>query len=244
MSVYRELPVALPGTVAWAVDRVGGEGAVVLPDGCMDLIWHDGGFLVAGPDTRAHRTTAAGPRAIGLRFASGLGPTVLGVAANELRDTRVPLSALWPDAAVRRLAGIASQDPLGALVGEVRRRLDPAGLPVEMAIAARLSTGAAVSAVAAELGWSTRRLHRTSVSAFGYGPKTLARVLRFDRALAAARAGHPFADVAVATGYADQAHLAREVRALSGTSLSGLVSQPGSAAKRSTWLPSGSVTVA
>lgn len=232
--MYRELPIALPGTAAWAVDRVGAGGAFVLPDGCMDLIWHDGGILVAGPDTRAHRTTAAGPRAVGLRFAPGLGPVVLGVAADELRDSRIELGRLWSDAQVRRLSAAAARDPLGALTAEVCRRLDPANLPVEMSIAARLAGGAAVADVAAELGWSTRRLHRKSLSAFGYGPKTLARVLRFDRAVASARAGTPFSRVAADSGYADQAHLARDVRALAGTTLGELVGQPGSAANKST----------
>lgn len=242
--MYRELLVALPGTVAWSVDRVGTGDALVLPDGCMDLIWHAGGLLVAGPDTGAHRTTVSGPRAIGLRFAPGLGPRVLGVAAHELRDTRVPLSDLWPDAVVRRLSDAAARDPLGALTGEVRGRLDPTALPTEMAIAERLGAGVAVAEVAADLGWSPRRLHRTSLSAFGYGPKTLARVLRFDRALAAARVGGGFARIAAEGGYADQAHLAREVRALAGQPLRELLAQPGSAANTSTWLPSGSATVA
>jgi AraC-like DNA-binding protein len=44
-------------------------------------------------------------------------------------------------------------------------------------------------------------------------------VLRFDRALALARAGTPLAEVAATAGYADQPHLAREVRALSGVPL-------------------------
>jgi AraC-like DNA-binding protein len=232
--VYRELPIALPGTVAWSVDAVGSGGAFVLPDGCMDLIWHEGGILVAGPDTRAHRTTAAGPRAIGLRFAPGLGPTVLGVAADELRDTRVELNQLWSDAAVRRLSDAAERDPLDALAGEVRRRLGAADPPVEATIAARLAAGTSVAEVASALGWSARKLHRKSLVAFGYGPKTLDRVLRFDRALSAARAGVGFARVAADAGYADQSHLAREVRALAGESLSELLSQPGSAANRST----------
>ena len=50
----------------------------------------------------------------------------------------------------------------------------------------------------------------------GYGPKTLARILRMRRALDLARAGAPLAEVAVRSGYADQAHLTREVRDLAG----------------------------
>jgi AraC-like DNA-binding protein len=248
---YRELRAEVPGAVAWSVtsgppgDRSKpDEGALVLPDGCMDLIWHEGGLLVAGPDTRAHRTTAAGSRAIGLRFASGVGPHVFGVRADELRDVRVPLEQLWPDAMVRRLFHAAEADPLRAISAAARDRLDGVGRPVETAIAAQLASGVSVAQVAVSLGWSERRLHRKSLSAFGYGPKTLARVLRFDRALGLARAGVPLARVAADTGFSDQAHLAREVRALAGTSLTGLLGQPGRAENSSMPWPSGSLTTA
>ncbi|MFD7653946.1 helix-turn-helix domain-containing protein, partial [Actinosynnema sp. NPDC059797] len=64
---------------------------------------------------------------------------------------------------------------------------------------------------------------RRSLAAFGYGPKVLHRVLRFDRAVALARRGVPFADVAHRTGYADQSHLSREVRELAGVPLGQLI---------------------
>ena len=59
--------------------------------------------------------------------------------------------------------------------------------------------------------------------------KTLARVLRLRRALALARAGTPFATVAVRAGYADQAHLARDVKALTGVPLGVLTAKGGDA---------------
>ena len=65
---------------------------------------------------------------------------------------------------------------------------------------------------------------RRSNAAFGYGPKTLARVFRMQRAVGLARSGSPFATVSAEVGYADQAHLAREVRALAGVPLGELVS--------------------
>jgi AraC-like DNA-binding protein len=94
---------------------------------------------------------------------------------------------------------------------------------VEGAIVAPLRAGPPVRAVAERLGLSERQLHRRCLVLFGYGPKTLGRVLRFDRAVALARGGTAFADVAAAAGYADQAHLSREVRALAGVPLSTLV---------------------
>jgi AraC-like DNA-binding protein len=53
--------------------------------------------------------------------------------------------------------------------------------------------------------------------------KRLSRVLRLQRALALARRGLPLATVAATAGYADQPHLAREVRALTGVPLTTLL---------------------
>ncbi|WP_133169220.1 helix-turn-helix domain-containing protein, partial [Streptomyces sp. MH60] len=79
--------------------------------------------------------------------------------------------------------------------------------------------GRPVAATADALGVSARALHRRSLAAFGYGPKTLARVRRLQRALALAREGTPLAETAARTGFADQAHLARDVRELAGATL-------------------------
>lgn len=78
----------------------------------------------------------------------------------------------------------------------------------------------AVAKVAEDVGLSERQLLRRSLAAFGYGPKTLARVLRMERALVMAASGIPSAEVAASTGYADQAHLSRDVKALAGVPLS------------------------
>jgi transcriptional regulator GlxA family with amidase domain len=51
----------------------------------------------------------------------------------------------------------------------------------------------------------------------GLPPKAAARVIRLDRAVSALRSGTPrVADVAAVCGYADQAHLGRELRELGG----------------------------
>ncbi|MGB8963584.1 MAG: hypothetical protein WCC38_16715 [Pseudonocardiaceae bacterium] len=56
-----------------------------------------------------------------------------------------------------------------------------------------------------------------------YGPSVIRRILRFQLALRLTGQGLPFATVAARAGYADQAHLAREVRALGGVPLGQLV---------------------
>ncbi|MER7370955.1 helix-turn-helix domain-containing protein, partial [Nonomuraea wenchangensis] len=93
-------------------------------------------------------------------------------------------------------------------------------------IARALRHGRSVSEVARDLGLSERQLHRRSLTAFGYAPKTLQRIVRFQRALRLARAGVPLATVAAEAGYADQAHLSHEVKRLSGVSLRTLAPPP------------------
>src|SRR5256885_10995005 len=78
--------------------------------------------------------------------------------------------------------------------------------------------GPGVSELARSLGLGERQLLRRFNRAVGYGPRTLARVARFQRFLALAEAD-PAADLAwlaADAGYADQPHLTRECRRLSG----------------------------
>ncbi|MFG2181459.1 helix-turn-helix domain-containing protein [Streptomyces abikoensis] len=223
---YAERASRLSGAVVWTQGAEGGDDAVtVLPDGCMDLLWSEGRLLVAGPDTRAYRS-AQGPW-VGVRFFPGTAPGLLGVPAYELRDRRVELGDLWSGAEVRRLIERldAAVDPAAALEDLVLRLAAdaPPSDPVLRAVVASLAAGRSVSATAEFVGLSARQLHRRALGAFGYGPKTLARILRLQRALALARTGVSFAETAVLVGFADQAHLARDVRALTGQSLSRLV---------------------
>lgn len=199
----------------------------MLPDGCMDLMWSEGRLIVAGPDTRAY--VPAGPPApyVGVRFFPGTAPALLGVPAHELRDRRVDLADLWPADRVRRLRAriAAAGDPAGALEETALRCAADAEPPDPLLrrLVDALEAGRPVGATADELGFSARQLHRRSLAAFGYGPKTLARVLRLQRALALVRSGVPYAETAARAGYADQAHLARDVRDLAGMPLGALL---------------------
>ena len=80
--------------------------------------------------------------------------------------------------------------------------------------------GVRVRAVSERLGLSDRQLLRRFRVAVGYGPKTLDRVLRFQRFLARAGAvatdDESLARLALELGYSDQAHLTRECVRLSG----------------------------
>ncbi|MCB0896417.1 MAG: helix-turn-helix transcriptional regulator [Nocardioides sp.] len=80
---------------------------------------------------------------------------------------------------------------------------------------ARLTRGATVSAVADEVGYSRRHLATLIRDEYGVAPKQLQRIGRFQTSRALVGRA-PLADVAQRCGYADQAHLTREWRALAG----------------------------
>jgi AraC-like DNA-binding protein len=220
---YRERPAGVPGATLWTRTAEGGEYRI-LPDGCMDLLLMDDELIIAGPDTRAWVGSAdAGTTYAGIRFAPGTAPRFLGVPARELLNERVPLSDLWSPARSRRLADQVRSAPVSALALEQAvaslTEEPPDRLITHVLRAIRsgmLRGGAGVLSLAGSVGLSERQLHRRCLNAFGYGPKTLDRVLRMNVALDHARTGIALADVAVLTGYADQAHLTRDVKALTG----------------------------
>ncbi|PZW00311.1 AraC-type DNA-binding protein [Micromonospora phaseoli] len=219
--MYRERPTRIAGATLWtSTAPARAMPTRVLPDGCLDLLWSSrAGLLVAGPDRTAFLSASVpGERWVGLRLPPGVGPAVLGVPAVEVRDRRVPLGDLWGDRAVGVLADRAATEAEAVLVEVAARRLRAAGGPDPLGawVAAALAAGATVAATAAEVGLDLRALLRRSRHLFGYGPKTLARILRLRRALALARTGVPLAEVAYRAGYADQAHLTRDTRALTG----------------------------
>lgn len=223
---YRERPTAVPGAILW--ERAVGPAAErqrILPDGCMDVLWDGGRLFVAGPDSTARwHESGPGTAYVALRLSGGLGPALLGVPADVLRDQTPDLEELWGRSEAAALADRVASDPAGALetwMAEqaARREVDTVG-PVVLGMA---RAGTPVTTMAERLGFSARHLHRRCLPVFGYGPRLLTRVLRMRRALAAAGAGRELARVAADCGYADQAHLCREVRALAGTTPGALV---------------------
>lgn len=253
MTGYRELPAPPQlraevecGWLNALPEHAAPHRSRVLRDGCMDLLWMGGHVVVAGPDTVAHTVEHVPGTAVhGLRLHPGAAPALLGVPAAALRDQRVALAEVAPAAAARAAAAITAGTPPGAALARLAVELRAANAapdPALRAAATLLRGGRSVAATAAEPLWTVRSLHRRCAAGFGYGPAVLRRVLRFRAALALARAGVPAADAAAATGYADQPHLSREVRALAGVPLGQLLA--GSGANRSTAVPSGSRTIA
>jgi AraC-like DNA-binding protein len=76
----------------------------------------------------------------------------------------------------------------------------------------------AISLLLDRLDVSERTLRRRSHDYFGYGPKTLGRILRFQRFLSLAHSDRSarLSALAFEAGYADQPHLSREIQSLCG----------------------------
>jgi AraC-like DNA-binding protein len=215
----------------WSAEAV--PGGIVLPDGSSDLIFDEHGWArVCGVMSRARRVTASSSRPMfGVRLAPWAAYAVLGVAADELRDGLIPIGEVDRSLA-SALAGVAS-------AGELARRL-PAILaagrerrPVDQRVrrAAAMLVGVSgtgtlgdirIDGVARAVDLSERQLERLVRQHVGLSPKRLARIARLRAALSSARAG-ALAEVAAAAGYADQAHFARDVRALTGVTARELV---------------------
>jgi AraC-like DNA-binding protein len=210
----------------------------ILPDGGVDLLWRTGRLLVAGPDRDAFLSPVAGETIVGLRLLPGVAGPVLGFPASELLGLRVPLGDVWHlDGLDERLATL---EPPASRRAELERALlerrAEIGSPDPLVRAAtdRLGVPAArVGPLSDELGTSERQLRRRFHDAVGYGPKTLDRILRFQRFVARARAlaagEEELARVAAELGYADQAHLSRDCSRLSGLTPRDLVAEAASA---------------
>jgi AraC-like DNA-binding protein len=196
----------------------------VVPDGCVDIIWTRDGICVAGPDTRPILANLPSRGFVaGARFHPGAALSWLGI---------------WTRAATR-------------LEDELSQAVDPAAVPgcIELALLARLpQVGPADRSIAflrnvvcedrggghlrmprlaGQMGLSERTLHRRCVDVFGYGLKTLHCIVRFQRffSLALHSANYRLVELGIEAGFADQAHLTREVQRLGGTTPSQFVAQ-------------------
>jgi AraC-like DNA-binding protein len=182
--------------------------------------------FLAGLHTRL--TTVAGERTfscVELRLTPLGTRRLLGLPLHEVTDRSLPLDELLPGAEtlVEHLRDVRDWEARFDLVESFlgRRLADSPPPPRELEWAwrelVRSGGRVRVRALARELDWSPRRLIDRFRDQVGLPPKAVARVIRFNRAVTALSSGTPrIAEVAAACGYADQAHLARDVRAFGG----------------------------
>jgi AraC-like DNA-binding protein len=193
----------------------------VLPDAAVDIVLSGGRVRVAGPDTGPCLELLEPGPVLGVQLVPDAVQAVLGVPASAMCDNRPDIAELWGS------AGRQLSELLGEAVTVAR-----AVQLLEGAVTARAATAPSFAQLgglsrlvarrsrlcAREIGLSERQLRRRCVAAYGYGPKTLARIVRFQGVLGRLRTGNApsLTELAIQSGYVDQAHLAHDVGEFSG----------------------------
>jgi AraC-like DNA-binding protein len=205
-----------------------------IPSGGVELLCRVGAApRVVGPQSGALvEVMAPGTTIVGVRFHPGAAPSVLGLPASELVDLTLDAEELWGDRARalgERTHAATPQQALAEVQRHLVARLATASAPDPLiAEAVRQLRWATddVGSLTSSLSISERQLRRRCQAATGLAPKTLHRMLRFQRFLAlaqhaiahgAAPTSDGVARMAAEAGYADQPHLNRECLRLTGT---------------------------
>jgi AraC-like DNA-binding protein len=211
-------------------ERTGtGQSSLIVPDGCIDFVFdlERGEGWVVGPMSRAETCLLPrGARYFGVRFRPGAAIQFLEADAGELLDRDAAFDEVGVQGGAElaeRLAEAAGVKARAALVSEFlldrNRQRRPLDRRIEHAVRLLHAVeGGSIASLAKNVGLSERQLERLFHAHVGVRPKFFARVLRLKRAVALSqtRPGTQ-AELAAQLGFADEAHLLREFRALAGT---------------------------
>jgi AraC-like DNA-binding protein len=170
-----------------------------------------------------------------VRLSPVVAQAVLGAAVADLDGAVVALDDLCGREAARisgRLGDLSSWEDRFTLTDAwlARRCAAASQATPEVAWAWRgIVAGRGMTRIehlAAELGWSRKRLWSRFHSQIGLPPKRAAKLIRFDYAVHSLVAGQDSAGVAADSGYTDQSHLHRDVVAFTGLTPATVVNEP------------------
>jgi AraC-like DNA-binding protein len=189
------------------------------PTGGAELICTLGAApRVLGPQTGpTAEVLGPGTTIVGVRLRPEAASAVLGLPATELVDQEVELDELQRGAG-ERIGEVLAAAPSPEVAARRLEAVVPARSSPDPVVAEAVRH--LLSDRRPELFISERQLRRRFEAAAGLTPKTLQRILRFQRFLALAwlseRPSAELARLAADAGYADQAHLTREAARLEG----------------------------
>jgi AraC-like DNA-binding protein len=213
----------------WTVELRGGTHVIrTLPDACIDLTVDLAGpakAYLAGPQRRAKNRQLRGDvHLVAARLMPG-SARLLGARIEVLHEDWTPLDRFVKKSEVRRLesrfdrAGSLSER-LGVLEAFLLDKLLNHMVDVRLSRVLRMIYEAEGDVPVSHLASATKVSLRTLVRLFeswvGLSPKRFLRVVRFQSALRALDGPTSGADLAARLGYADQAHLIRDVKELFG----------------------------
>jgi len=237
-------PLAAFVSSLWTSDSASGATAIerVVPTGTMHLVvrlspdplivYEDergcggreiGRAVIGGARSSFYvRDVSRRSRAVGALLRPGAARALFGAPASVFAEMHTSLDDVWGAEAERVRDEIGSEPTLsGALTRFeailTRRVLDaPTLSPLAASAVRRVAVGEQIGSIVRESGRSHRHLIASFQAAVGLSPKTFARVMRADRAIAMLAMRRPIIEVAAAAGYADQAHCTRELVEIAG----------------------------
>jgi AraC-like DNA-binding protein len=169
-----------------------------------------------------------------VRLSPVVAHAVLG-ASSELGGAVVALDDLWGRDAVRTQeqlrAGRSWEDKFAIAEAALARRRDGGRVvDPEVAFSWRQMVASRgrvrVEQLAAEIGWSRKRLWSRFRAQIGLSPKRAGQLIRFDHAAYRLAAGQSASLVAAESGYADQSHLHRDAMAFAGVTPTAVAAAP------------------
>jgi AraC-like DNA-binding protein len=218
-------------------DASGSVRDAILPDGCADImVYDDEPPRIAGPDAVTRWVDLRDGLAIcGIRLRPGACRAVFGCRADEILNGSILLTDIANDAIELHRALMLSDSiaaRLALLETWVRSALGRAPDNDRAVIAACRMLAAnptiEIGHVADQFDWNVRTIHRRFVAACGYSPKHFQRIMRIQNVLqsAAARPSARLGELAAAAGYADQAHMTRDFRDITGFTPASYLADP------------------
>jgi len=201
---------------------------MLVPDGCLDIVWNGARLSASLPAAYGvRRRVEATSVNVGIRVRCGWAGAFLGSALVDFRGAETDLGIAWGAFGEHAMARLrAAEEPaairavLEALLAE---RLADAAAPSAVALESiwhlRAEPNLSVQALRRRLGASERTVRRQIAAATGLSPKGLQRVFRFQamrRRLESAAPSDSAAVIAAELGFADQPHMTRECRAMTG----------------------------
>jgi AraC-like DNA-binding protein len=177
------------------------------------------GAVVTGPRKQAVIAAERWGHGVTIGLTPAGVQAVLGMPMGELAGATVPFDE--PRLVERLAAATGWGDRFAILDGWVERKVRDARCGTDPRIVAawkwlQRPGPPGVEVIAARLGVRRRRLEQEFQQHVGIPPGAVARIARFQRAAGMLAGAVPLSRAAAESGYADQAHLTREVRAMSG----------------------------
>lgn len=210
-------------------DQPGTQDKQIFPDGCVDILFSTVNSeplslsVVGLMTTPVQCKQETGRSSFGVRFRPGMAASFLPEAA-LLMDKVEPLESIWGAAArslFERLAQSSGPRQMAQAMEAVLRPIEPPD-SAQRALWRLSPTIRSLVQLTSDAGLSTRHFRRACIERVGVSPKYLMRILRFRRALehirlVADNSTHPpWAQLAIVSGYYDQAHFIREFQEFGG----------------------------